>query len=296
MALLCCVVTVLEVIQRSTEFLARKGIDSPRLQIELLLAHALGVPRLKLYLDFERLLTEQELQVMRSLVKRRAAREPLQHIIGSTSFCGLEIKVTADVLVPRPETESLAERGWQTLQARAKEKDGPVTALDLGTGSGCLAIALAVHVPEAQLYAVDISTAALAVALENASRHQVADRIRFIEADGLRGVPMDLRLDLLVSNPPYIPSAEIERLAPEVREHDPRVALDGGPDGLAFYRRLAVEAPQLMNPKWRLMCEFGDGQADAVGQIFRESGWDVVTVERDLSGCARILVACRTES
>jgi len=235
-------VTVLEVIQRSAEFLARKGVDSPRLQVELLLAHVLQVPRLKLYLDFERRLTDAELDALRQMVKRRGGREPLQHIVGSTSFCGFEIRVDRNVLIPRPETEVLAERAWQFLQQRAQARSGPVWALDFGTGSGCVAVALARQVPQAQIVAVDISGSALELARDNAARHQVLDRIEFLESDGFSALANRSAFDVIVSNPPYIASLEIEHLAPEVREHDPRLALDGGPDGLDFARRLADEA------------------------------------------------------
>jgi len=159
-------VTVLEVIQRSSEFLARKGVESPRLQIELMLAHLLQMPRLKLYLDFGRKLADGELETLRGLVQRRAAREPLQHILGSTSFCGLEMSVTPDVLVPRPETELLAERAWKFLRERSNSTPTPLRVLDFGTGSGCLAIAIALHAPQAQVHALDISDAALRVARE----------------------------------------------------------------------------------------------------------------------------------
>jgi release factor glutamine methyltransferase len=289
-------VTVLEVIQRSAEFLARKGVGSPRLQVELLLAHTLAVPRLRLYLDFERQLTESELTLVRELVKRRAAREPLQHIIGSTSFCGLEIKVTNDVLIPRPETEVLAEQAWQFLRSRSGPEGRAVSVLDFGTGSGCLAIALARQVPTAQVWAVDLSAAALDVARENAARHKLSDHISFLQSDGFRALRAGQRFDLIVANPPYIPSQEIGRLAPEVRDHDPRLALDGGQDGLALFRRLAAEADDWLLPGARLMCEFGDGQTPALQRIFTQSGWQIVAILSDLARQPRILVACRVQS
>jgi release factor glutamine methyltransferase len=290
------VVTVLEVIQRSTEFLAKRGVDSPRLQVELLLAHSLKVPRLRLYLDFERPLTEGELDTVRLLVKRRGAREPLQHLVGSTSFCGFEISVTPDVLIPRPETENLAERAWNFLNDRLAAGSKEVTALDFGTGSGCLAVALARHVRRARIHALDVSAAALAVARQNASRHGVEDCIEFLESDGFLGVPQDLRFDLIIANPPYIPSAEIERLAPEVRDHDPRLALDGGPDGLRAFRLLAAQSTGFQLARGQLMCEFGDGQAQAVQSVFQEQGWKTEAVAADLSGRERILVVSRPES
>lgn len=285
--------TVLEVIQRSADFLARKGVDSPRLQIELLLAHVLGLPRLQLYLNFDRPLSEQEMEAVRQLVRRRGQREPLQHLLGSTSFCGLEIAVNRDVLVPRPETEHLAELGWECLNACEAEpsRNVPPCALDFGTGSGCLAIALAVHCPKARLFALDLSPAALTLARQNAERHGVAEQIQFLQGDGLTVLPPDLRFDLIVANPPYIPTAEIPTLSPEVRDYDPRLALDGGPDGLDPARALAAHAAGCLLPAGRLLMEFGDGQETAVRELFHEPVWVVEAVENDLSGRARILIA-----
>ena len=280
--------TVLEVIQRSTEFLAKRGVESPRLQAELLLSQVLALPRMKLYLNFERILTLAETDTLRDLVKRRGQREPLQHILGSVSFCGLELAVNRSVLIPRPETELLAEAGWEFLSAALAQD---CTALDLGTGSGCLAIALAVKCPAAQVMATDISLAALAVARANAARHQVTERIQFGEGDGFAAVPADARFALIVSNPPYIASAEIATLEVEVRDHDPRLALDGGADGLDFYRRIAAEAGTFLKPGGRLMLEFGDGQAEALKTLFAERMWIVEAVKDDYSQRARILVA-----
>lgn len=288
--------TVLEVIQRSTEFLARKGIESARLEVELLLGHVLKAPRLRLYLDFERQLTPSELDAMREYVRRRAGREPLQHIVGSTSFCGLEIKVNRDVLIPRPETEVLAEHGWQFLASRREQLQRPLLALDFGAGSGCVALALASHAPDVQIMALEISIAALDVARENAERLGLAGRIQFVEGSGFDALPKGGRFDLIISNPPYIPSSEIDQLAPEVRHHDPRLALDGGLDGLDFPRKLASQAPEYLAPGGQLMCEFGDGQSPAVSSIFEAFHWQVKAVLPDLSGRARILIACRTES
>lgn len=282
--------TVLEVIQKSADYLGQKGVESPRLQAELLLAHVLQMPRMKLYLNFERALSETELAAARQLVKRRGQREPLQYILGSTSFCGLEIAVNPHVLVPRPETELLAEQGWEFLAAR-----GPaaVTALDFGTGSGCLAVALAVKCPGARIAALDVSAEALEVARQNAARHNVADRIEFFQGDGFAALPAGLMFDLIISNPPYIPSGEIETLQPEVRDHEPRRALDGGPDGLDCFRRLAAGAGVFLKAGGQLMAEFGDGQAEHVREIFEAQKWIVEALKPDYTGRPRILVARR---
>jgi release factor glutamine methyltransferase len=323
--------TVLEGIQKSAEFLGKKSIDSPRLQAELLLAHVLKLPRMKLYLNFERALTDAETNTYRELVKRRSQREPLQHIVGSTSFCGLEIDVNRHVLVPRPETEILAELGWQFL-GRADlpvgQGDQPTiekTALDFGTGSGCIAIALAVKCPKAQIVALDVSTEALEVAKQNATRNNVADRIEFLQGDSLATLqstgssealvgrvtpcapgcepterrarsdaPYQPQFDLIISNPPYIPTAEIETLDPEVRDFDPRSALDGGPDGLDFYRSLAMNTRGLLKPGGKIMLEFGDGQGDAIRKIFEAQNWIVEAIREDYTHRQRILIAKST--
>jgi release factor glutamine methyltransferase len=280
-------VSILDVIQRSADFLAKKGVASPRLQVELLLAHALGMPRMKLYLNFERVLTAGELDTLRALVQRRGQREPLQYIVGSASFCGLEMALNPKVLIPRPETELLAERGWKFLQNCA----GTPTALDLGTGSGCLAIALARNAPASQIHATDFSGEALEVARQNAERHEVAGRIRWHRGDVFAAVPAELRFDLIVSNPPYIPSARIDTLEPEVREHEPRSALDGGADGLDFYRRMAAEGRPFLRPGGRLMVELDDDGAEAAREIFQRENWSVEAVETDDNRTPRILIA-----
>jgi release factor glutamine methyltransferase len=282
--------TVLEVIHRSGEFLARKGVESPRLQVELLLAHVLQLPRLKLYLNFERNLTDDETARLREIVLRRADREPLQHILGSTSFCGFEFTVSRDVLVPRPETELLAERAWKLLETLENPK-----VLDVGTGTGCLAITLAMKCPTSQVHATDVSATAIDVARANAERHGVAQRIRFHQCDLFSALP-DEQFDVILTNPPYIPTALIETLEPEVRDHDPRSALDGGPDGLSFYRRLAVESPSRLSTGGTLLAEFGDDQHDSVTAIFSQHGWMVGEIVQDLAGKPRIIIAHRPNS
>jgi len=280
--------TVLEGIQKSAEFLAKKEVDSPRLQAELLLAHVLKLPRMKLYLNFERALTEPETDSFRELVRRRAQREPLQHITGSTSFCGFEIAVNRHVLVPRPETEILAELGWTFLSTLNSQSP---TALDFGTGSGCIAIALAAKIPAANVTALDVSAGALDIARQNATKNNVAERIEFIQGDGFNALPQREQFELIISNPPYIPTAEIATLDPEVRDFDPRGALDGGVDGLDFYRRLAAEARPFLKPGGEIMLEFGDGQGEAIGEIFTRQNWIVEALREDYTQRQRILIA-----
>ena len=257
---------------------------------------------MKLYLNFERILTESELEQLRGFVQRRGKREPLQYILGTTSFCGLEIAVKPGVLIPRPETELLSERAWKflnehsTFNIQHSTSSQPPVALDFGTGSGCIAIALATKCPGAQIHALDFSGDALAVARENAARHNVLEKIQFHHGENFSALPKNLRFDLLVSNPPYIPNAEIETLEPELREHEPRAALDGGPDGLKFYRLLAAEAQKILNPNGKIMLELGDGQSDSVRKIFEQQNWIVAAVEADYNQRPRILIARLDES
>lgn len=286
--------TVLEVIQKSAEFLAKRGVDSPRLQAELLLAHVLKLPRMKLYLNFERVLTGPEADATREFVKRRGQREPLQHIVGTTSFCGYEIAVNHQVLVPRSETELLAEAGWAWLRERSAtngESAAATTVLDFGTGSGCIAVAVAAKSPAARVVALDVSAGALELAKLNAQRNGVGDRVQFICGDGLAALATDSRFDLILSNPPYIPAGEIETLQPEVRDFDPRGALDGGVDGLDFYRRLAAEAAVFLKSGGKIMLEFGDGQTAELKRIFEAQMWIVEAVREDYSQRQRILIA-----
>jgi release factor glutamine methyltransferase len=286
-------VTVLEAIHRSAEYLARKGVESPRLQTELLLAHLLKLRRMQLYLNFERTLAVAEVDGLRALVRRRGQREPLQHVIGSTSFCGLEIAVNRQVLVPRPETELLAEQAWGFLNGSCASRQRPLAALDFGTGSGCLAVAMAVKCGRATVWAVDTSAGALEVARQNAARHGVADRIEFLLGDGFGALAAKMVFDLIVSNPPYVPTAEIETLEPEVRDYDPRAALDGGLDGLEYYRRLAREGGAFLRSGGRVMLEFGDGQAARIREIFQEQKWIVEAALEDYTRRPRILIARR---
>ena len=280
--------TVLEGIQKSAEFLSKKGVESPRLHAELLLAHVLKLPRMKLYLNFERALAPAEVDSLRELVRRRGLREPLQHITGSTSFCGLEIAVNRHVLVPRPETELLAEAGLNFLSTLHSHS---TTTLDFGTGSGCIAIVVATKNPSANIVALDVSNESLALARQNAATNKVAGRIEFLQSEGFAALSGGIQFDLILSNPPYIPSAEIASLEPEVSDHEPRGALDGGTDGLDFYRQLATEARAFLKTNGKIMLEFGDGQAEAIQNIFEKQNWVVEAIQPDYNQRQRILIA-----
>jgi release factor glutamine methyltransferase len=246
---------------------------------------------MNVYLNFSRELTAPEADALRGMIQRRGQREPLQYITGSVSFCGLELTVNKSVLIPRPETELLAERAWKYLGSLP---DHPAPrVLDLCCGSGCLAIALAARVPAALVTATDISDEALKVAQENIARHRLEERVELRQGDGVGALDSQVKFDLIVSNPPYIPSAEIEGLDPEVRDFEPRAALDGGPDGADFQRRIARETGPFLQPEGRVMVELEEESAEIARRIFAEAGWTVEGVEPDLNGKSRILIARR---
>ena len=271
--------TSLELVRWTADYFTRAGIPSARLDAELLLAHALGCRRLDLYLQFERPIEEAERARYRELIQRRGReRVPVAQLVGEREFWSRAFTVSADVLVPRPETEILVQA---TLE-------GPVDrVLDFGTGSGNVAAAIALERPACRVVAVDCSRKALGVAGRNLVRQGVHDRVGLVCAEGL--APVGGRFDAIVSNPPYVPTGELAGLAPELA-HEPRVALDGGPDGLVVLRRLVEEAPSRLAPGGRLLLEVGAGQAPAVRELARAAGAEV-ELHRDLAGIERVVVA-----
>jgi release factor glutamine methyltransferase len=282
--------TVGEAILAGEAQLGAAGIESGRLEVEMMLAQLRDEPRLQLWMRRDEPLTPGQGEKLRDWLYRRSGREPLQHILGWAPFLEFELYVTRDVLVPRPETEVLAQLAIAKLAGAANPR-----VLDWGTGSGCLALAVAKAVPAAEVHALDLSPDALRIARANATAYRLADRIRFHRGEGFAALNSELRtpnsdFDLIVTNPPYIPAAEVETLQPEVRDHDPRLALVGGDDGLECYRHLAAEALGWIKPGGWLLAEFGDGQAPAVAGLFRQTGWEVEGVEKDLSGRDRVLI------
>lgn len=284
--------TVLELIRLAAGYLAEKGVATARLDAEVLLGHVLGLDRVALYVQFDRPLTADEVTAYRRAVARRGRREPVAQIVGSKEFFSLDFLVTRDVLTPRPETELLVEVGLRFLQERAAA-GAPQRILDVGTGSGVLAVTLAKHLPAAQVWATDVSSAALEVAAANARRHGVAERIRFAQGEWTAPAAVAAPFDLIVSNPPYIPGRDIEGLAPEVREYEPRLALDGGADGLDAYRALLPEALQVAAPGGLVAVEVGDGQADAVERIGVAAGLRAAKRWTDLAGRERVVTFTR---
>lgn len=282
--------TVGEAILAGEAQLSAAGIESGRLEVEMMLAQLRDEPRLQLWMRRAEPLTPGQGEKLRDWLARRGSREPLQHILGWAPFLDFELYVTRDVLVPRPETEVLAHLAIARLGGVASPR-----VLDWGTGSGCLALAVAKAVPAAAVHALDLSLDALRIARANATAYRLADRIRFQQGDGFaalaaHGETAALRFDLIVTNPPYIPAAEVETLQPEVRDFDPRLALTDGADGLGCYRCLAAEAPAWLKPGGWLLAEFGDGQSPALIELFSQAGWSIEGVEKDLSGRDRVLI------
>ena len=273
---------ILEVIQKTTPYFEKQGIESPRLTIELLLAHLLKKKRMDLYLEFERELDEPTLAKLREMVRRRVAGEPLQYITGEADFCGLKFQVDKRVLIPRPETELLVD----VVVGRSPQK-----IVDVGTGSGCIAIALAKKLPEAEITALDVSPEALEVARGNASLHQIEKNIRFLESDLLQALPDSFVVEAIVSNPPYIADGELAKLPKEVRDFEPVRALAAGEDGLKVIQRLVMNARRILSPSGFVALEIGAGQRAAVEEIFGQQGLAVVEVVKDLQGHERVIVA-----
>jgi len=265
----------------------RRGIEAARLEADLLLAHALGVKRIALFLDPERPLDARELAAIRALVERRRAREPIAYILGQREFYGRAFKTTRDVLVPRPDTETLVDEARAFLRERAPE--GRV--LDLCTGSGAIAVTLAAECPGREVVASDVSAAALAVARENAASLGVEARTTFREGDLFAVLDADERFACVTVNPPYIAAAEIETLAADVRDFEPRLALDAGADALSFYRRIAREVGARLVTGGAVFLEVGIGQAVEVAALLADAGLAEVRTTRDLAGIERVVSA-----
>ncbi|MCC6847966.1 MAG: peptide chain release factor N(5)-glutamine methyltransferase [Deltaproteobacteria bacterium] len=280
--------TALAYLELAARFFAGRGIASARLDAELLLAEVLGTDRIGVYLRFDRPLAGTEVDAYRALVKRRGGGEPVAHLLGRREFWSRSFVVTPDVLVPRPETELVVERALAAADA-AGGRARPLRILDLGTGSGALAVTLAAELPQADVTAVDASPAALAVAGRNAAALGVAARTRFLASDWTTALAAAARFDLVVSNPPYVPSGDLADLPPEVRR-EPTLALDGGPDGLAAYRRIAAEAARVLAPGGALVCEVGAGQAAAVAALFEAAGLGAIGRFADLAGIERVVI------
>jgi release factor glutamine methyltransferase len=280
--------TLLEIIKKTTEFFTQRGVESPRLNAELLIGHALGLQRMQLYLQFERPLAEAELEKIRPLVRRRGQREPLQYILGTTEFFGLALKTDKRALIPRPETERLVE----IVIERATVPLARI--LDLGTGTGAIALALAKQFADAQVVAVDRDAQVLALAAENAQATGLSSRVSFLESDWFSALPVESRFDLIVANPPYLTAEETNAAAAEVRDHEPRAALEsGGADGMDDLRRILEGAPKFLTESGWVALETGIAQHAALRECAHVNGFSSVESLQDLTARDRFVIARR---
>jgi release factor glutamine methyltransferase len=276
--------TLLEVLQSTTGYFQKRNIESPRLNAEHLLAHVLGQKRMELYLDFERRLRESELAPLRELVKRRGSGEPLQHLLGTVEFCGRSFQCDKRALVPRPETEQLVELLISTFKSEIAHS----RMVDVGTGSGIIALTLAAEFAKAEIVGVDISEDALMLARENAERLGLANRVRFLRSNLLESVQP--HFDVIVANLPYVSMEERENLSREVL-HDPEVALFAGARGDELVRRLIGQAPSWLRPGGVLAMEIGIGQSEAVVAALAQKNYRDISTEKDYSGVMRFVFA-----
>jgi len=285
--------TVRRVLMDSTQFLRDAGIESARLDAEVLLGHALDKEKADIYLGMESTLNDSDEKIFRELLTRRAKGEPVAYITGHKEFWSLDFVVTPDVLIPRPETELVVELTLEVaIMATTK---APLKILDIGTGSGVIAIALAKELPAAEIWAVDVSAAALNIAEINAQRHGVAERIKLLDGDLFDPfTELGHRFDVIVSNPPYVLSKEIANLGREVRDWEPKMALDGGPDGLDCYRQIIGGAHTYLAPEGRVLLEIGEDQGTAVAGLFVPAGrFGAATIFQDYAGKDRVIGASK---
>ncbi len=294
--------TVAVALGAATEKLKDAGLETPGIEAEFLLTYLLDIRRHDLFMAPDRALSRAQSASFKSQIRRRAAGEPPQYITGRTEFMGLDIKVTPATLIPRPETEQLVEEAVKLVQDKGNTD---IALLDLCTGSGCIAVAVAHVLPLASITATDLSTEALTVAKENAEHNGVADRIEFLSGDlfgalvgpSSPGLSTKDGFDLILSNPPYIASGELGSLQTEVAEHEPRSALDGGPDGLDSIRRIVKEAPTHLKPGGRLIMEIGFNEAEAVRELLKSSRqYAEFEIKEDLNGIERMVVAVMVSS
>ena len=276
-------------LRRAVEKLGSAGVESPRLEAELLMAHALGWPRLRLLAHLQDRLATGTLEKFEHLTERRAGGEPLQYITGEWEFYGLSFRVSPAVLIPRPETEILVE----TALMLASRANAPLRFADVGTGSGCIAVALAHEFPRANGLATDVSAHALALARENAIRHGTEERVAFVRCDLLECCPVRPLFDLILSNPPYVAASAAADLPGTVRNYEPPLALFGGESGIETYRRLLPQAAMRLYPSGSMLLEVGAGQAEQVAGIASSCGLTLNKIIEDLQGIPRCLVLQR---
>ena len=278
-------ISIIQAQAAGAESLRAAGVNDPRLEAGSLLAHALRQDRTYVIAHGNDLMTGEQLDRFRTLIARRAAREPLQYIVGYQEFFKLTFEVTPGVLIPRPETELIVEAALELA-----DREGSLSILDVGTGSGCIVISLLHELKNAAAMATDISSNALAVARRNAQRHNVSDRVTFIQADSLAPIERPAAFSLIVSNPPYVPAGDIATLQREVRDHEPLTALVSGADGLDHIRALLRETSHLLHHSGYFIFEIGFGQGDAIEQLVDRTIWHLIEVRKDLQGIPRTVV------
>jgi release factor glutamine methyltransferase len=285
--------TIGETLREGVRRLEQANVSSAPLAAELLLMHALGHDRAWLYAHPENSIDPAQVETFFALLNKRAAGTPTQYLTGKQEFWGLEFEVTPDVLIPRPETEHVVEVALARI-GESRRQD-PLRVLDVGTGSGCLAIALANELPNAKIFATDISPAALAVARRNATRHSFADRISFLECNLLNGIQQQSPFNIIVSNPPYVARKDAQSLPIDVREHEPEIALFAGEDGMSIYPPLIAQATTHLVPGGLLVLELGYGLFEPVSELLEaRSGWTRVSATQDLAGIVRVISAIRS--
>lgn len=278
-------ITVLEVIKLSTEYLQKKDVESPRANAEILLAEILKCKRLELYLSFDKPLAENEVQNYREAIRKRGLRIPLQYIVGNVEFYGLKLIVNENVLIPRPETELIVER-----IINESDKSANLKILDIGSGSGNISLSLSKNLPNSKVIAIDISENALAVAKQNAELNLLQERVEFrlfdIMKDGLNSLG---KYDLIVSNPPYVSENDYYDLEPELKNHEPKIALSDNSNGVSFYKRIIEVSDQILNKPGKIYFELGLGQSKQVQNIFEQKGFNKIKMTKDYSGIDRII-------
>jgi release factor glutamine methyltransferase len=263
--------TIQKLLNWVTEYLATKGIESPRLSAELLLSHVLGLKRIELYTQFNKAVAAEQLGILRDLVKRAGLYEPVAYLTGKTEFYSLELDITSGCMIPRPETELLVQRAIEFLRTRS----GVQYVCDLCTGSGCIAVAIAKNFPDARITATDISAAALAVAARNVEKHRLTEQVRLLCGDLFEPIIRQLdvsQFDLIVCNPPYVSTAEYENLDKNIKDYEPASALLAGEDGMDVYRRIIEKVNEFLKPGAALMLEIGYAQGPAVRAMLEQTG------------------------
>ena len=288
--------TVQKLLNWVTEYLTGKGVDSPRLSAELLLCHVVGLARIELYTQFDRPVPPQKLDQLHDLVKRAGLHEPVAYLTGRTEFYSIELDISSDCLIPRPETELLVQRAIEFLRSR----DGVQFVCDLCTGSGCIAVAVARNFLDARVVATDISSGALELADRNIAKHQLHERVELLQGDLFEPLVAQLdvgQFDLIVCNPPYVSSSEYETLAANVKDYEPKSALLAGADGLDVYRRLIDKVDQFLKPGAALMLEIGYAQGPAVRELLEQTGaFAEIKIEKDPQNNDRVVTATKISS